>query len=125
MTKAAEILELDDGGRLAIRHRPGAEPGVLFCPGFHSNMLGEKALALDAWCKASGRQMTLFDYFGHGESGGSIEKGRIGRCAADTITVLDRVTRGRQLQIDRHSARGETEAAIGRAHGSDHRRRSG
>lgn len=99
MTKPADILELDDGSRVAICHRPGKGPGVLFCPGFHSNMQGEKALALDAWCKAGGRQVTRFDYFGHGESGGSVEKGRIGRWADDTIAVLDRVTRGRQLIV--------------------------
>lgn len=99
MTKPAEVLELDGGSRLAIRHRPGKEPGVLFCPGFHSNMQGEKALALDAWCKANGRQVTRFDYFGHGESPGAVEEGRIGRWAADTIAVLDRVTRGPQLIV--------------------------
>lgn len=99
MPESAEILELGEGGRLAIRHRNGAEPGVLFCPGFHSDMQGEKALALDAWCRATGRQMTRFDYFGHGESGGPVEQGRIGRWAADTIAVLDRVARGRQLIV--------------------------
>lgn len=99
MTEPAEYIELDDGSRLAVRHRPGRDPGVLFCPGFHSNMEGEKALALDAWCKAGDRQVTRFDYFGHGESPGAVETGRVGRWAADTIAVIDRVTRGPQLIV--------------------------
>lgn len=93
------FLELPDGHRLAYRHTPGRQPGVVFCPGFHSDMQGDKALALEAWCRTQGRQFTRFDYFGHGESSGRAEDGRIGRWAQDVVQVLDRVTTGPQLIV--------------------------
>ena len=92
-------LETPDGHRLAFRHSPGEEPGLLFCPGFHSDMQGEKALALEAWCRESGRQFTRFDYLGHGESSGAAEQGRIGRWARDTLLIFDRVTLGPQVIV--------------------------
>jgi len=98
-TMRPEFLETRDGGRIACRHRDGAAPGVLFCPGFHSDMQGEKALALDVWCAEGGRQCTRFDYFGHGESSGAFEKGRIGRWRDDTLAVLDAVATGPQILV--------------------------
>ncbi len=92
-------LRTAHGSRLAYCHSPGASPGVVFCPGFHSNMRGEKALALEAWCVDAGRQFTRFDYFGHGESEGAIEAGRIGRWSQDTLAVLDEVASGPQLLV--------------------------
>ncbi|MDJ0879243.1 MAG: alpha/beta hydrolase [Halieaceae bacterium] len=99
MDQPPSFLQAEDGARLAYRHTPGDDPGILFCPGFHSDMQGDKALALEAWCREGGRQFTRFDYFGHGESDGAAEKGRIGRWAADTVHVLDEVTRGKQVIV--------------------------
>lgn len=96
---ATEFLVLEDGSSLAYRHLPGANPGVLFCPGFNSNMQGDKALALEAWCRARGRQFTRFDYFGHGESSGRVEEGTIGRWRDDTLAILDRATSGPQIVV--------------------------
>ena len=42
------------GGKIAYRHRPGKSPGVMFCPGYHSTMEGDKATALDAVCARAG-----------------------------------------------------------------------
>jgi len=93
------FLPLADGSRLAYRHLPGQTPGILFCPGFNSDMQGQKAVALDGWCRATGRQFTRFDYFGHGESSGRFEEGTIGRWRDDTLAVLDRVTSGPQIIV--------------------------
>lgn len=93
------VLSLADGTSIAFRHSPGTEPGVLFCAGFNSNMQGDKALALEAWCVEQGRQFTRFDYFGHGESDGALEEGSIGRWRDDTIAVLDEVTSGPQIIV--------------------------
>ncbi len=93
------FLALADGSRLAYRHLPGLTPGILFCPGFNSDMQGQKALVLEQWCRAQGRQFTRFDYFGHGESSGSVEEGSIGRWRDDTLAVLDAVTGGPQLIV--------------------------
>jgi len=93
------FLQCSDGATLAYHHLPGSEPGVLFCAGFNSNMQGVKALALEAWCREEGRQYTRFDYYGHGESGGTLVQGSIGRWRDDAIAVLDRVTSGPQLLV--------------------------
>jgi pimeloyl-ACP methyl ester carboxylesterase len=95
----AARLRQPDGSRVAYCHLAGAAPGVLFCPGFKSDMAGTKALALEAFCRARGRQYTRFDYFGHGQSSGDFEAGTIGRWRDDAITVLDAVTRGPQILV--------------------------
>ena len=92
-------LTLADGTSLAYNHLPGTDPGILFCPGFNSDMQGNKALALEAWCRERGIQFTRFDYFGHGDSDGSVEEGTIGRWRDDTLAILDTVTSGSQLVV--------------------------
>jgi pimeloyl-ACP methyl ester carboxylesterase len=92
-------LVLDDGTSLAYCHTPGSLPGILFCAGFNSNMQGDKALALEAWCREQGRQYTRFDYYGHGESSGDFEQGTIGRWRNDALAILDKVTSGPQLIV--------------------------
>lgn len=94
-----EFLALPDGSSIAYRHLSGREPGIIFCSGFNSNMQGNKALALEQWASQEGRQFTRFDYFGHGDSSGSLEQGCIGRWRDDTLAVLDRVTSGKQLMV--------------------------
>jgi pimeloyl-ACP methyl ester carboxylesterase len=93
------FLPQADGHKLAFCHRPGKQPGILFCGGFNSDMQGQKALALDAWCESRGQQFTRFDYFGHGESSGSFSDGTIGRWAEDTVAVLEQVTQGPQIIV--------------------------
>jgi pimeloyl-ACP methyl ester carboxylesterase len=97
--KGTEFLHQPDGAAIAYRHLPGVTPGILFCPGFHSNMQGVKALALEQWCLEQGRQFTRFDYFGHGESSGDAREGCIGRWRDDTLAILDHVTSGPQLVV--------------------------
>jgi pimeloyl-ACP methyl ester carboxylesterase len=96
---SAQLLKRDDGNTIACHHSRGQQPGILFCGGLHSDMQGQKALALEAHCRAQQRQFTRFDYFGHGESSGAFEDGTIGRWANDTIAVLEQVTQGPQLIV--------------------------
>jgi pimeloyl-ACP methyl ester carboxylesterase len=96
---AAQRLQRNGGDTLAYHHTPGQQPGILFCGGFNSDMQGQKALALEAYCRRHGRQFTRFDYFGHGESSGDFEDGTIGRWAQDTIAVLQQVTQGPQMIV--------------------------
>jgi pimeloyl-ACP methyl ester carboxylesterase len=92
-------LQRPDGETVAYEHLPGQAPGILFCAGFNSNMQGDKALALEAWCREQSRQFTRFDYFGHGASSGRFEDGTIGRWRDDTLAVLAQVTSGPQLIV--------------------------
>lgn len=87
-----------DGAAIAYAHTPsrrGPEtPGVLFCPGFMSDMTGSKALALEDWAKQNGVAFTRFDYQGHGSSSGRFEDGTIGQWADDAQAVLERACGG-------------------------------
>lgn len=87
------------GDRLAYGKLGGAQPGVVFLPGFRSDMQGAKALALREHCAATGRALLRFDYSGHGASDGRFEDGTIGQWAADAIAVLDALTEGPQLLV--------------------------
>lgn len=99
MTSNFSKLERGKGHFLAYRHFPGRSPGILFCPGFHSNMHGNKAMALEAYCRENRRQFTSFDYFGHGQSSGAFEEGTIGRWREDTLAIVDSVTSGPQIIV--------------------------
>lgn len=98
-----EALVLLDGTRLAYRRLaacPGdARPGILFLPGFASDMTGTKGMALAAWAQAGGRALLRFDYSGHGQSGGAFRDGTIGRWTADALAILDRLTTGPQILV--------------------------
>lgn len=85
--------------RLAWSRLPGRQPGVVFLPGFRSDMEGSKAIALRDHCAATGRALLRFDYGGHGTSAGRFEDGTIGQWAADAIAVLDALTEGPQLLV--------------------------
>ncbi|ASJ72360.1 alpha/beta fold hydrolase [Granulosicoccus antarcticus] len=86
------------GQRVAIRHlslQPdpqqdaSARLNVMFCGGFHSNMLGTKANFLADFCKARQWSFTRFDYRGHGESDGRPQDLTLQDWLEDTLNVLD------------------------------------
>ncbi len=86
-------------GRLAWARLRGKGPGVIFLPGYRSDMQGSKAIALRDHCAARGRAFLRFDYSGHGESAGHFEDGTIGQWTADAIAVLDALTEGPQVLV--------------------------
>lgn len=77
----------------------GQLPGVVFLGGFASDMTGTKAMALDAFCAATGRGFLRFDYSGHGQSSGNFTDGTIGAWCDDVLTVLDQLTQGPQILV--------------------------
>jgi pimeloyl-ACP methyl ester carboxylesterase len=83
------MIDRGDGVRLACRFRAGTGPTILFLPGYGSDMLGSKALALDAWAERTGRAMLRFDYSGCGTSEGSFEDGTLARWRDDALAVVD------------------------------------
>jgi pimeloyl-ACP methyl ester carboxylesterase len=84
---------------IAIRKRPGVEPGLFWLGGFNSDMKGTKAEALDHWAAEQGRACTRFDYSGHGESGGRFEDGTIGRWFEESLAVFTQECSGPQIVI--------------------------
>jgi pimeloyl-ACP methyl ester carboxylesterase len=92
-------LDRGDGVELAWAQLAGRGPTVVFLPGFGSDMAGEKATTLAAWCAATGRSMLRLDYSGHGVSGGVFTSGSIGRWAEDARFVIDRLTDGNLVLV--------------------------
>jgi len=92
--QATGRIDLGDGVELAWARYEGRGPTVVFLPGFRSDMTGDKATALAAFCAERGQAMLRFDYSAHGASGGRFEDGTIGRWTDDAIAVIDRLTDG-------------------------------
>ncbi|MCP5373075.1 MAG: alpha/beta hydrolase [Hyphomicrobiales bacterium] len=94
-----QVIRRDDGMTIAYHFTPGKSPGIVFLPGFRSDMTGSKALELEDMCRRTGRAYLRFDYSGHGQSGGDFEFGTIGSWTDDAIYVLDKVTKGPQILV--------------------------
>lgn len=79
------------GRRIAYRSSPAPAGGVTFIwlSGFKSDMSGGKAMAVEAWAKAAGHGTLLFDYSGHGLSGGKFEDGTISAWREDALAAID------------------------------------
>jgi pimeloyl-ACP methyl ester carboxylesterase len=90
MTLALDVGFGSSARRLAVLHRPGVAPAVVWLGGFRSDMRATKAEALDAWAARVGREFLRFDYSGHGESGGSFEEAAISTWLEDALAVLAR-----------------------------------
>ncbi|MDP1554800.1 MAG: alpha/beta hydrolase, partial [Hyphomonas sp.] len=91
-----ESFTSPEGRRIAFRRTPATVGGVTFVwlSGFKSDMSGGKALAVEAWAKAAGHGALLFDYSGHGQSGGAFEDGTISDWRADALAAIDAQTEG-------------------------------
>jgi hypothetical protein len=91
-----ESFDSPSGHRLAYRRTPAPEGGVTFvwlC-GFKSDMTGGKAVAVEAWAQGEGHGALLFDYSGHGQSGGRFEEGTISAWREDALAAIDAQTEG-------------------------------
>lgn len=88
-----------DGTPIAVRHRDGSTPGLIWLGGYRSDMRGTKAEALDAWCAERKVAYTRHDYSGHGESGGVFAEGTISRWLAESLAVFRQLTGGPQILV--------------------------
>ena len=96
---AARMIARADGTRLACRQVAGAGPGLIFLPGYRSDMAGSKAAALLDWGVTAGRAVTLFDYAGCGASEGEFAEETLESWLGDALTILDAATEGPQIVI--------------------------
>jgi pimeloyl-ACP methyl ester carboxylesterase len=97
-TSAPDFLDVA-GAEIAIRHRKGREPGIMWLGGYRSDMRGTKAEALDGWAARTGHFMTRHDYSGHGESSGAFADGTISRWLEESLAVFRQCTKGRQILV--------------------------
>lgn len=82
------------GEQLAYQFSAGAEPVVVFFPGYASDMFGSKANFLDAWCSENRQAYLRFDYSGHGESQGRFVEGTIAQWTDDALRIIEKSTSG-------------------------------
>jgi pimeloyl-ACP methyl ester carboxylesterase len=94
MNATSGRLNRGNGTELAWARVEGSSPTIVFLPGFRSDMTGDKATALAAFCAERGIGMLRFDYSGHGASGGDFLDGTIGAWSADTLAAIDALTSG-------------------------------
>jgi pimeloyl-ACP methyl ester carboxylesterase len=66
-------------------------PGVIFLPGFKSDMTGGKAIFLEEKCKEAGIAYARFDYSGHGESQGNFARLTLSDWLEDCELIIDQV----------------------------------
>lgn len=94
-----DFFTTPEGRRIAYNLSEGAGPGVVFLGGFRSDMEGTKALALEAWARAQGRQFLRLDYSGHGKSSGKFTEGAIGDWFEDARDAILHLTEGPQILV--------------------------
>lgn len=75
------------------------DAGVMWLPGFRSEMTSTKASALADWAAKRGVAMTRLDYSGHGQSPGRVEDGTIGGWLEEAQTVFATLTEGPQVLV--------------------------
>lgn len=85
--------------RIATLAAAGRGPGLVWLPGFKSDMISTKAAAVAEWAVTRGLACTRFDYSGHGQSGGRFEDGTLGRWLEETTAVFTKLTAGPQIVI--------------------------
>ena len=93
-----------DGTQLAYRHHPASsqqmdKPGILFLPGYGSDMEGTKATKLFNWAREQGLQATLMDYGGHGSSSGRFTNGTLGQWRDHASHILETIASGPQILV--------------------------
>lgn len=98
MTREIQTIDVD-GVSIAVRHRAGKAPGIVWLGGYRSDMMGTKAQALDEWAGRRGLAALRHDYSGHGESGGDFRDGTISRWLSQSLAVLDRFAQGPQILV--------------------------
>ncbi|KEG21230.1 alpha/beta hydrolase [Bartonella bacilliformis] len=89
-----------DNTALAVRHRKGnRSPGVVWLSGYRSDMLGSKAMTVDAFAQKNDLSCLRFDYSGHGESEGDFFQGTISRWVKESLAVFEAYCEGPQILI--------------------------
>lgn len=83
---------------IAATFRPGRTPGLFWLNGYRSDMMGNKARAVDEFGAQQGLAVTRFDCSGHGQSSGRLEDGTISDWLEEAIAVFAR-TSGPQIII--------------------------
>ncbi|XP_074070583.1 palmitoyl-protein thioesterase ABHD10, mitochondrial isoform X2 [Macrotis lagotis] len=93
------FLNRPDLPNLAYKKLKGKTPGVIFIPGYFSNMNGTKAVAIEEFCKSVGHTFIRFDYTGCGSSDGNFEECTVGKWRKDVLSIMDDIAEGPQILV--------------------------
>ncbi|XP_006895418.1 PREDICTED: mycophenolic acid acyl-glucuronide esterase, mitochondrial [Elephantulus edwardii] len=93
------ILKRPDLPNLAYKKLKGRSPGVIFIPGYYSNMNGTKALAIEEFCKSLGQAYIRFDFSGIGSSDGILRDCTLGKWRKDVLSIIDDLADGPQILV--------------------------
>ncbi|WP_333023448.1 alpha/beta hydrolase [Wolbachia endosymbiont of Pentidionis agamae] len=88
-----------DNNYIAYRKLPGTKASIIFYGGFASNMNGTKANAIYEYCKKNDIELVLFDYFGHGNSGGRFIDYTISDWHSNCIRIINELTYDKKIII--------------------------
>lgn len=91
MQANTELLRLTParGHSIVAERLAGTAPGYLFLHGLASTRVGNKSELLLAHARQQGRAFCRFDFRGHGESSGTLERLTLTALLEDTDAVLD------------------------------------
>ncbi len=84
---------------LAFETIDGAQPGIIFLGGFHSDMTGTKAQFLAEWARQNKQSFLRFDYFGHGQSSGDFTQGTLSGWRYEVNALLAAYRTDKQILI--------------------------
>ncbi|XP_004835801.1 mycophenolic acid acyl-glucuronide esterase, mitochondrial [Heterocephalus glaber] len=93
------FLNRPDLPKLAYKRLKGKNPGIIFIPGYISNMNGTKALAIEEFCRSLGHAYIRFDYSGVGNSEGNLEECTVGKWRKDVLSIIDDIAVGPQILV--------------------------
>ncbi|WP_019223114.1 alpha/beta hydrolase [Bartonella rattaustraliani] len=89
-----------EGTSLAVRYRKGKNSlGVVWLPGYLSDMLGDKASFVDNFAQRNDLSCLRFDYSGNGESGGDFFQGTVSRWVQESLAVFEAYCEEPQILI--------------------------
>ena len=96
MTKFINRL---DNNTIAYNQLTGKKEGIVFLSGFNSDMQGKKALYLEKWAEENNHSFLRFDYSGHGQSSGSIDKTCFSDWYQDAEYLINKLTKDKQILV--------------------------
>jgi pimeloyl-ACP methyl ester carboxylesterase len=95
----ASFHTMPDGRRIAYRFTAGRGPGLVFLPGYMSDMTGSKAAAVFEWARGHGRACLLLDYSGCGASSGAFAEGTLSRWRDEVLALIEAKCSGPMILI--------------------------
>ncbi len=88
-----------DGRRIPFQFTPGCGPGLVFLPGYMSDMAGSKAQAVFDWAASHHRACLLLDYSGCGMSEGRFADGTLSRWCEEVLALIAAQSPGKIVLI--------------------------